>query len=184
MFASLTAAALLAGAATTTLACETPAWRLVYRHDAEGRPMAGAKADLFAAIRRGDPVRIAWGMSVVARNGQRYSVEHSADPDFLTITGGSEVVVQIPEHIAQAGYAEEPGAVYGEPGVMWRGLFTTTGRFDAVWTDRGTGKEVRRMPQKAAIAWLAFAPDPSCDSRKPLDLAIPGGVALREAPKP
>lgn len=184
MFAALGAAALLAGASTTaTLPCATPAWRLVYRHDAEGRPMAGAKSDLFAAIRRGDPIRLAWGMGVTTKAGKRVSVEHSADPAFLTIAGGADVVVQIPEHIAQAGYAEEAGAGYGEPGVMWRGLFSTTGRFDAVWVDRGTGKEVRRMPQKAAIAWLAFAPDPACDTRKPLDLAIEGGVALREGPK-
>lgn len=172
------AAAAVAASQPAALPCQVPAWRLMYRHDAEGKPLAGSKDALFSAIRRGDPVRIAWG-GVFRGAGQTFSVEHSADPVFVTITGGAEVVAQIPEHVAQAGYHLESAASYEQAGVMWRGLFSTSGRFDAVWTDRGTGKEVRRMPQKAAVAWLAFAPEPGCDSRPPLTLAVEGGVGLR-----
>jgi hypothetical protein len=154
----------------------------MYRHDAEGRPVAGAKPALLDAIRRGDPVRIAWGGAFKTAAGPTFSVEHSADPVFVTIAGGVDVVAQLPEHIAQADYAREPSATFDTGAVMWRALFTTTGRFDALWVDRATGKEVRRLPQKAAIAWLAFAPDPRCDSRPPLALAVEGGVGLRKAP--
>lgn len=180
------AAAVLAAAqpagAPTVLACHTPAWRMMYRHDADGRATAGSKAALLTAIRRGDPLRIAWGGAFRTSAGERLSVEHSADPVFVSITGGAEVVAQIPEHIAQAAYHDEAKAAFDPAAAMWRGLFSTTGRFDAVWTDRGTGKELRRMPQKAAVAWLAFAPEPACDSRPPLELAVEGGVAMRPAP--
>lgn len=187
MLEVLAAAAMLAAVqpgaqASTALPCHTPAWRLMYRHDADGRPVAGDKAALLAAIRRGDPVRIAWGGAFRTASGARLSVEHSADPVFVSIAGGQDVVAQIPEHIAQTAYHDEPKAAFDPGAAMWRGLFSTTGRFDAVWTDRGTGKEVRRMPQKASVAWLAFAPEPACDSRAPLELAVEGGVAQRAAP--
>lgn len=180
----LIAAAAVAAAAPETprLDCATPAWRVMYRHDTEGRPTMGSKDALLSALRRGDPVRIAWGGAFKARDGRTLSVEHSADPVFVTIAGGAEVVAQIPEHIAQAAYHDEPTAAYEAGGVLWRGLFSTSGRFDAIWVDRGTGKEVRRMPQKASLAWLAFAPEPRCDSRPPLELAVEGGVARRAEP--
>lgn len=182
MIAAIAAAVLAADPGASALSCATPAWRVMYRHDAEGRPLAGAKDDLLAAIRRGDPVRIAWGGAFRGRDGTRLSVEHSADPVFVTITGGVEVVVQVPEHVAQAAYHVEPTAGFDKGAVMWRGLFSTTGRFDAIWVDRASGQEVRRRPQKAAIAWLAFAPESRCDTRPPLDLAVEGGVAARPSP--
>jgi hypothetical protein len=183
MIEALAAAAVLAAAgdAAVALDCRTPAWRLMYRHDAEGRAVAGSKAALLTAIRRGDPVRIAWGGAFRTPAGTMLSVEHSADPDFVTITGGTEVVAQIPEHLAQADYAREPTSTFGAGAVIWRALFTTTGRFDAIWVDRATGQEVSRRPQKASVAWLAFAPEPRCDGRVALDLAVEGGVAPRPA---
>ncbi len=42
-------------------ACAIPAWRLVYRHDADGQAMEGTKEALFDSVRRGYPLRIAWG---------------------------------------------------------------------------------------------------------------------------
>ena len=60
--------------------CSAPRWRLVYRHGADGRPRAGSKAALVAAIRRGDPVRVTW-------RGSR-AVEERADPASLSIAGG------------------------------------------------------------------------------------------------
>jgi hypothetical protein len=186
MIAAMAAAAVLMGgqASAASLPCQTPAWRLMYRHDADGRPIAGSKEALFTALRRGDPVRVAWGGAFRGRDGAPLSVEHSADPVFVSIAGGREVIAQIPEHVAQAGYQDEAVATYENGGVLWRGLFSTTGRFDAIWVDRGTGKEVRRFPQRAAVAWLAFAPEPRCDSRPVLDLATPGGVRRADPPKP
>jgi hypothetical protein len=156
----------------------------MYRHDGEGQATAGSKDLLLTALRRGDPVRVAWGGAFKSRDGSARSVEHSADPVFVSITGGREVVAQLPEHLAQASYSDEAAATFGPGAVMWRGLLSTTGRFDAIWVDRATGREVRRAPQRAAVAWLVFAPDPSCDSREPLALAVEGGVRSAEPPAP
>jgi hypothetical protein len=99
----LTATILLSGCAaaapppaTDAVDPTIPAWHLVYRHDADGRPLGGDKAELLAAIRRGSPVRFAWGVKV-DREGGFVSVEHVAEPEFLTIVNESEVVVQLPE---------------------------------------------------------------------------------------
>ncbi len=114
-----------------------------------------------------------------ARRRSRRSVEHAAEPVFLTIMGESELFVQLPEHIAQASYHEPSRAAFGKPAVMWRGMMGTDGSFDAVMVDRASGKEVRRMPQRARIAWFAYAPDPLC-AGKPVKLAERDGV-VRDA---
>jgi hypothetical protein len=170
----------LAVAAPAQAACDA-AWRLVYRHDADGKPLAGRKAALLAAIRKGDALRLAWGGRFPAA-GANMTVEHAAEPVFVSITTEGEAVAQLPEHVAQASYHSAAGARFEAGGVLWRGLLTTTGLFDAIWVDRGTGRETRRVPQRAGVAWFAYAPDPACDRRAPLDLAVPGGV--REAPLP
>ena len=83
--------------------------------------------------------------------------------------------VQLPEHIAQASYHDPAQAAFGKPGVMWRGMMGTNGSFDAVMVDRATGKETWRMPQRARIAWFAYAPDALC-AGMPMKLATRGGV--------
>jgi hypothetical protein len=148
---------------------------MVYRHDADGKPIAGAKSALFDAIRSGAPIRFAWGTKR-ERDGTIVSVEHSAEPVFLTIMSGKEVVVQLPEHIAQRSYADPSGAAFESPAVMWRGLMSTDGAFDAVWVNRVTGEEVRRVPQRVGLAWFAFLPPGNCSVQPPIELATPGGV--------
>lgn len=156
-------------------ASDVPEWQLVYRHDADGQVVAGSKAELLGAIRRGSPIRIAWGVKV-EREGRVRSVEHVADPVFASIVDGDHVVVQLPEHIAQRAYADIGGAVFDDAAVMWRGLMTTQGIFDAVWVNRATGEVVRRLPQRVGLAWFAFQPENS-EARQPLlELAVPGGV--------
>lgn len=165
-----------------TRSCE-PEWRLVYRHDSGGNPISGTKQSLLDAIRRGAPVRFAWGFSGTQPNGP-VSVEHSAEPVFLTIMQGEHVFVQLPEHIAQLSYARPEGARFESASVMWRGLMGTDGTFDAVYVDRATGREVRRLPQRVGLAWFAQVPPSGCAAAAPLDLAVPGGVRAVAPPQP
>jgi hypothetical protein len=149
-------------------------WQLVYRHDPTGDPLEGSKSDLLAAIRSGAPIRFAWGFSL-ERGRNSLSAEHVAEPVFLTIVDQTEVVVQLPEHIAQSSYVDPSNSMFGDPAVMWRGLLSTTGTFDAVWVNRATGDEVRRYPQRAGVAWFALLGAAEC-RQDPLELALPGGV--------
>ena len=158
-----------------------PQWRLVYRHDADGRPFAGTKDALLDAVRRGAALRFAWGFSGQSA-GQPVSVEHVAEPVFVSIMKGDHVFVQLPEHIGQASYTDPAKARFDQPSVMWRGLMGTDGTFDAVMIDRATGKEVRRLPQRAGLAWFAELPPPGCPAQAPLQLAVPGGVRSERPP--
>jgi hypothetical protein len=153
----------------------TAQWRMVYRHDADGRALDGSKQALLDAVRRGAALRLAWGFSG-SQPGEHVTVEHAAEPVFLTIVNGEEVFVQVPEHIGQASYAEIDKARFDRSSVMWRGLLGTDGTFDAVTVDRATGQEVRRLAQRAGLAWFAEVPGPECDAQAPLTLAVPGGV--------
>jgi hypothetical protein len=56
------------------------------------------------------------------------------------------------------------------------------GTFDAVYVDRASGKEVRRSPQRAGLAWFALLPPASCATQAPLDLAVPGGARAEKPP--
>lgn len=126
-------------------------WTLVYKHDKQGEVISGDKQQLIAAIRSGASIRIGWGRA--APDGR--SVEHTAIPEFLTITDESEVFLQIPEHIAQTSYWNNDLQDFNSPQEVWKGLFSTTGRFMAVWYNRATGATVRRVPQRVPISWFA-----------------------------
>jgi hypothetical protein len=152
-----------------------PEWRLVYRHDADGKPLDGSKDALLTAVRSGAPLRFAWGFAA-ASAGQPVSVEHVAEPVFVSVMRGEHVFVQLPEHIAQVSYLDPAKARFDQAAVMWRGLMGTDGTFDAVMVDRATGKEVRRLPQRAGLAWFAQMAPASCQSQPPLELAVPGGT--------
>jgi hypothetical protein len=155
-----------------------PRWRLVLHHDLDGAPLAGSRQALADAVRRGQPLRLAWGFAGEAA-GDRFTLEHAAEPEFVSLIDGGEVVVQLPEHVAQAAYHRLERAAFDKGSVVWRGLLRSDGVFDAVWVDRATGKELRRLPQRARIAWFALAPDPAC-APPPVELAVPGGVVRRE----
>lgn len=154
--------------------CPPPSWRLAYRHDADGKPVEGRKEGLLDAVRRGTPIRLAWGGAFTTPTGN-VTVEHAAEPVFTSIMGG-EVFAQLPEHMAQTSYFDPLKATFEAPPAMWRGLLGSTGSFDAVYVDRATGKEILRLPQKAGVAWFTFGSgEPSCEGVA-LTLAVPGGV--------
>lgn len=158
-------------------------WQLVYRNDTEGEAISGSKKALFDAIRRGSPIRVAWGFKS-ERTDITISTQHVAEPVFLTIIGESEVVVQIPEHIAQQSYINASKANFDDPAIMWRGLLSTDGKFDAVWVNRATGEEVRRLAQKVSLAWFAFQPSDPKDLGKPIELATADGIRPASNPQP
>ncbi|MEO0422633.1 MAG: hypothetical protein AAF184_09880 [Pseudomonadota bacterium] len=159
--------------------CDTaaPSWRLLYRHDAQGRALEGSLDALHRAVRAGHAIHVGWGLEVV-RDGQTpRSVEHLAAPVFITIVDQHHVAAQLPEHIGQRGYWNVEDAFFDDPAVLWRGLMTTQGTFDAVWVDRSSGEAKRRSPQRAALSWYGFgvagADAPS--------LAVPEGVMRDQA---
>lgn len=188
LLTAVAASLLLSGCSDASLGTKhvdvpSPAtWQLVYRNNTEGEALAGSKQDLFDAIRRGSPIRVAWGFKS-ERADVTISTEHVAEPVFLTIIGDSEVVVQIPEHIAQQSYVNPSKASFDTPAIMWRGLMSTNGKFDAVWVNRANGEEVRRLAQKVSLTWFAFQPSNPEELAQPIVLASPDGIHSASSPQ-
>lgn len=148
-----------------------PIWTPVYKNGLNGEALEGSREDLFAAIRAGQPVQIGWGLAREV-GGESASVEHLAAPVFLGIGNGEHVVAQLPEHIAPRSYWGDNSAFFDDPAVLWRGVMSTSGSFDAVWANRATGEVIRRSPQRAVMTWYVRRKAPA--NTPPL--AIPRGV--------
>lgn len=155
----------------------SPQWRLIYKHDTSGKKLKGSKAALLNAVRGGQPLQIGWGLSV-EQDAKFKSVEHIVSPVFVTITDQTDVIAQMPEHIAQQSYWNVDQSLFDHGAVMWRGLATTQGRFDAIWVNRASGEIVRRSPQRAAFSWFTYGPEREAGS-----LSIAKGVIADESPR-
>jgi hypothetical protein len=131
-------------------------WVAVFKHDGQGRPLAGDKRALIDAVRRGEDVRLAWGVRH-PRDSTR-SVEHTALGIFATVVDGAEVFVQVAEHVAHADYWARDAQAPGDPKVVWSAVLGTTGTFNAVMYDRASGAEVRRLPQRVTMTWFVRRP--------------------------
>jgi hypothetical protein len=158
---TISALALLSapGAAQRDVAVPPTGWIAVYKHDGAGRALSGDKAALIAAVRRGQSVRVGWGMRH-PRDSTR-SVEHTAAAEFTTIVDDAEVFVQVTEHVAFADYWARETQAPGDPRVTWTGVLGTPGTFQAVWYNRATGTEVRRLPQRVTMTWFVQGADAS-----------------------
>lgn len=154
---------------------EKLSWRLIYKHDVNGHRLYGKKTALLEAVRSGQAIQIGWGLLRKIEGVER-SIEHTISPVFVSIIDNKEVVAQMPEHIAQKSYWDSDNSLFKDGAVLWRGLATTEGRFDAIWVNRATGKTVRRSPQRAAFSWYAQGTTVNSSS-----LAIKNGVIADQA---
>lgn len=154
--------------------CASSQWRLAYHHDNEGMVVAGDKDVLFNALRKGYPIRLAWG--VRSSKNPEISTAHAIEPVFVSLMRGEHLFAQLPEHIAQTSYWSPTDTRFDDPKVMWRGLIGTDGSFDAAWIDRASGETLDRRPQRAKVAWFYYGPKSECDENQPVDLEVHEGV--------
>jgi len=146
----------------TVAACnqDQPEWRLALKHDRDGVVSAGSVDELIAAVRRGCDIRVAWGARRAADPTQ--TIEHIADPVWVSVRNSETVEVQIGEFLINLSVLGEPAAEHPrrerfggtEKAVMWRANFKTDGTFDAVWYDAATGEFITRVPQRHRANWF------------------------------
>jgi len=74
-------------------------WKLVYKHDKNGKPVFGEKDKLISIARKGYPIKIGWASR--RRSDSTKSVEHIIDAEFFTIANGSEIFAQVKPFLAQ-----------------------------------------------------------------------------------
>ncbi|MFK8017525.1 MAG: hypothetical protein AB8G17_19030 [Gammaproteobacteria bacterium] len=135
-------------------------WRLALKHDRDGTVVHGNESLLVDAVRRGCPLRVAWGTR--RRADPTRTIEHVATPSWVSLRDGQHVEVQLDEFMINLSVLGEPPedhanrAPFGgtERAVYWRASLKTDGSFDAIWFDRQTGELIRRVPQRHAMSWF------------------------------
>ncbi len=160
--------------------CQAPAWRLLFQNDSEGRDVGGSRRHLLDALRRGSPLRVAWGTT--EPDGR--SVVEFADVGFTSLMNGRDLVVQFQPALIQTDYLDPAKAAIRRPPLEWRGLMSTDGRFDAIMLDTEGDTVFRRLAQRARMSWYALAPDPACDHRPVPELAPRDAIRLDTTPPP
>ena len=159
-------------------ACRVPSWRFLFRNDARGNDAGGSRRHLLDALRRGSPLRVAWGST--EPDGR--SVVEFADVGFTSLMNGRDLVVQFQPAFIQTDYLDPAKAALRRPPLEWHGLMSTDGRFDAVMLDLQGDTVFRRLAQRTPMSWYALAPDPTCDDRPIPELAPPGAIELDSSP--
>lgn len=132
-------------------------WTAVYRHDENGAAVTGSMAELKDAIRRGYNIRIGWGW-IRERNGRTYSLEHTADPIFVTIFQEDHVSAVIEPHPLLDNYLDPEKQTFVDPGQIWQCVLVTTGAFNAKIFRRATGELIRDFPQRMSMTWFVEYP--------------------------
>jgi hypothetical protein len=143
--------------------CGPSAWQFAFANDANGKDLGGSRSALLASIRRGSPVRVGWSET---SSQQNWSVEEFSDAGFTNIMSGRDVVAQLEPALIQTNYLDATRAGLRSPPVEWHAMMSTDGRFEAVMTDRETGKTTRRLVQRTRMNWYVFAPPLDCDRRE------------------
>ena len=109
-------------------------WRLIYAVDSTGARVSGDKAQVLAAVRGGQPIRVGWGVSWKLPDGTVGGVEHVAEAAFVTIHRG-EVFAQMPAILGQTPAAQEASITFRTEGDhLWYALLDTTGRLRGYFT--------------------------------------------------
>jgi hypothetical protein len=146
--ASITTLVLLAGSSASAHEAK---WQLVYENDGQGRPVAGSLAQLIAAVRAGEAVRVGWQHQ--SPSDAKRKVEHVADAKFLTIMSDDSVFAQIDGIAGQTpDFANKHFTL--KEGVAWVMIASTTGKNDHMFTEAATGKVASHASDHWGVKWF------------------------------
>ncbi|MEM9933520.1 MAG: hypothetical protein AAF824_07900 [Bacteroidota bacterium] len=146
---------------------KTPSgWQAVYKHDEDGLRVAGSIDTLIQGIRKGYDVRVGWGWHRTLSDPERIaqigdsslSIEHMAEPVFLTIIQEKDVSVVIDAHPLLSSYFTVEGQTFREGGHIWQCVLTTQGTFNAKVFNRATGELMQDWPQTHRMTWFLDYP--------------------------
>jgi hypothetical protein len=167
LWLSLVVFALTMAVSSCTSDNEISSWRLVFQNDLHGNTISGSRKALSSALKRGSPLRVAWGEKL--EDGR--SVVEFAVPDFISLMADSEVVVQFPGHIIQTSYIDPHTSELrtAPTPTVWRALMSTDGRFHQFHYELKTGEVARTMHARTAMSWYVLAP--SQDNRPMPEIA-------------
>ena len=142
-------------------------WRSVYKHDGNGKLLEGSMDSLIAGIRNGYDVRIGWGWQRQLGDSL-LTLEHVAEPLYISIIQGSDVSAIIDPHPLLKSYIAINEQAFSEEGHIWQCIMTTKGTFNAQVYDRSTGKLVKDWPQNHKMTWFLEYPQNTRTHSNPL----------------
>ena len=127
-------------------------YKVAYKSGKEGQTLKGSKQDLIDAIRAGASVKIGWGWK-----GEDKSIEHVSEPIWLGVLNENEVIAHLDPQVLSMIDWNESNATYSDSTRLveeWRVVISTKGTFDAIWYNRETHEQIRRMPQNHTMTWF------------------------------
>lgn len=150
-----------------------PTWHLVFQNDSLGHTLYGSKQVLINAVKRGSPLRVAWGELL---DDGTSDIEFSV-PEFTTVVNDSDLVVQFPASMIQTQYmVASKSYLKTNPPTQWRALMSTDGHYHQFHHALNSTEVVRVMWLKTAMAWYVLAPEN--DTRYIPKLALRNGIQL------
>ena len=149
-------AAYLAPSTSPTISLGSGQWKMIYKHDENGKAILGSKDSLIQAIRLGLPVRVGWGWQMKGK-----SMEHISDPIWMVVLNEQEVMVHLdPQVLSKVEWdsLEVSYTNFDQLAHEWRVVLTIQGTFDAIWYDLEQHELVRHLPQQHIMSWFVQYP--------------------------
>ncbi len=140
-------------ALASTAQAQTPAWTLVYQNDADGNVLKGDIQLLINAVRKGLPIRVAWGYQRPSDPG--ISVEHVADAAFLTIMSQKLVQAQIEPIYGQRPMFDEEYMAFRDN--FWITIANTNGKSVTAIRNFTTGELEDQSIRQSKFTWYVQA---------------------------
>ncbi len=132
-------------------------WTAVYAHDENGKPTFGTIETLLNGLRKGYSVKIGWSWTRTISDST-VTLEHFAEPIFVTLIQEKNVSVIINAHPLLKNYIDIGKQHFDNPKNIWQCVLTTQGTFNAIVYDQSTGALVKDWPQRQKMIWYLEYP--------------------------
>ena len=136
---------------------ESSGWTAVYSHDEYGKPASGSIERLLDGLRKGYSIKIGWSWTRQIGDST-VTLEHFAEPIFLTIIQKKNVSAVINPHPLLKSYIDIGRQQFDNPKNIWQCVLTTQGTFNAIVYDQTTGELIRDWPQRQKMTWYLEYP--------------------------
>jgi len=132
-------------------------WTAVYSHDENGKATFGEINTLMDGLRKGYSLRTGWSWSRQLGDSI-VSLEHFADPIFVTITQRKDVSIIINPHPLLKNYLDINKQEFDNPDNIWQCVLTTKGTFNAIVYSQTNGEVIKNWPQRHKMTWYLEYP--------------------------
>jgi hypothetical protein len=126
-------------------------WNLIYENDENGKKLAGNLDTLLRAVRKGEPIRIAW--QIEHPTNKRLKVEHFADAGFVTILNDTVVFAQIDPILGQTPNIKDQFISLKE-NTSWAFCASSLGNNDSMNMNTKTGDILDHKNWRTGIKWF------------------------------